>query len=121
MFNSYEIGAFGEKEAEKYLKKHRYKIVTVNFKTTFGEIDIVAKNKTNIVFVEVKTRSNVSKALPKEFVDERKVAKILKTATYFMQKYNPQLPPSLDVIEVYIKNDGNKLSVEKINNLKDVY
>ncbi len=121
MFNSYEIGAFGEKAAIKYLKRQRYKIVTVNFKTTFGEIDIVARNKTNIVFVEVKTRSNISKALPKEFVDERKIDKIIKTASYFIQRYNPQLPPSLDVIEVYIKNDGNKLSVDKINHLKDVY
>ncbi len=121
MYNSYEIGIFGEKAAMCYLKKQGYKIVTTNFKTLFGEIDIVARNKDTIVFIEVKARSNISMAEPKEYVDERKVAKIRKTAEYFMNRYNPGLSPSMDVIEVYISNENNTLSVSKINHLKEIY
>ncbi len=121
MFNSYEIGAFGEREAAKYLKRLGYKIVTTNFKTLFGEIDIIARNKKHIAFIEVKTRSTFSMAEPKEFVDERKVAKIRRTAEYFISRYKPELPPVMDVIEVYASTEGNKLSVIQINHLKEVY
>ena len=52
------IGNFGEDEAVKYLMKHSYKIITRNFSCKLGEIDIIAKDKDVLVFIEVKARTN---------------------------------------------------------------
>lgn len=118
--NTYDIGVFGEEQAAKYLKKRKYKIVTRNFKTIFGEVDIVARNKNEIVFVEVKTRSSKSFATPAEFVDNEKISRITRVAEFFIKHYKCQLSPRIDVIEVYISLADDKYTVERINHLENV-
>ena len=54
--NTREIGYQGEKRAVDYLKSIGYEIIKTNFYTKFGEIDIIAKEETCIIFVEVKYR-----------------------------------------------------------------
>jgi len=117
---TYDIGVFGEEQAAKYLKKRKYKIVTRNFKTIFGEVDIIARNKKEIVFVEVKTRSSKSFATPAEFVDNEKISRITRVAEFFIKHYKCQLSPRIDVIEVYISITGDKYTVERINHLENV-
>ena len=79
------LGFLWERKAESYLKKKGYRILERNFRTKFGEIDIVAKKGDEIVFVEVKGRSgNFQK--PEEAVDERKMRRIKKAATIFLKK-----------------------------------
>ncbi len=117
---TYDIGVFGEEQAAKYLKKSKYKIVTRNFKTIFGEVDIIARNKKEIVFVEVKTRSSKSFATPAEFVDNEKISRITRVAEFFIKHYKCQLSPRIDVIEVYISITGDKYTVERINHLENV-
>ena len=117
---TYDIGVFGEEQAAKYLKKRKYRIVTRNFKTIFGEVDIVARNKNEIVFVEVKTRSSKSFATPAEFVDNEKISRITRVAEFFIKHYKCQLSPRIDVIEVYISITGDKYTVERINHLENV-
>ena len=117
---TYDIGVFGEEQAAKYLKKRKYKIVTRNFKTIFGEVDIVARNKKEIVFVEVKTRSSKSFATPAEFVDNEKISRITRVAEFFIKHYKCHLSPRIDVIEVYISLTGDKYTVERINHLENV-
>jgi len=117
---TYDIGVFGEEQAAKYLTKRKYKIVTRNFKTIFGEVDIIARNKKEIVFVEVKTRSSKSFATPAEFVDNEKISRITRVAEFFIKHYKCQLSPRIDVIEVYISITGDKYTVERINHLENV-
>lgn len=62
------IGKIGEKLAAEYLEKHGYEIITTNFYTKRGEIDIIARKDNEIVFVEVKTRSSDSFGKPVEAV-----------------------------------------------------
>lgn len=120
MFNSYEIGLFGEKCVRRYLVLHGYRIVTANFKTKFGEIDIIARKGKQIKFVEVKARSNVEKAAPREYVDAEKLSRIRRTADYFMTYYKPNLQPSVCVAEVYLKEHRNRLKAVKIAILENV-
>ena len=69
-------GAFGEMAAAKFLRSKKYKILSVNYTTRFGEIDIIASNKKYLCFVEVKTRSESGAiASPKEFVNFTKQKK----------------------------------------------
>lgn len=78
------LGAAGEAEAARYLEKQGYKIVTRNFRGRFGEIDIIAKDRDVLVFVEVKTRSQGSLGTPEEAVTPRKIARITKAAAEYM-------------------------------------
>ena len=49
------IGKLGEKLVCKWYTDKKYTLLNVNYRTRFGEIDIIARNKTHIVFIEVKT------------------------------------------------------------------
>ena len=69
MLNNKEIGYFGENIAAQYLEKMGCEILDRNFCCRMGEIDIVAKEKDIIVFVEVKTRQSDSLGLPREAID----------------------------------------------------
>ncbi|MEE8424042.1 MAG: YraN family protein, partial [Thermodesulfobacteriota bacterium] len=69
-------GAMGEELASKFLKKQGYKIVEKNFRTSLGEIDIIALDKGTITFVEVKTRKSTAFGYPQEAVGLKKQKKI---------------------------------------------
>ena len=64
MFRNKEIGKLGEEIATQYLRNKGYKILDRNFMCRQGEIDIVAHTKKELVFVEVKTRTNLSYGRP---------------------------------------------------------
>lgn len=98
--NSIE-GAVGEISAAAFLKKKGYSIICQNYKTKFGEIDLIAKDKNVIVFVEVKRRSTLAYGRPIEAVDFRKQQKIRKVAEfYLMVKKIPYADCRFDVIEI---------------------
>lgn len=78
-------GSGGEDLAVKYLMNNKYKILSRNFKTKIGEIDIIAKDKDTIVFVEVKTRKSDAFGLPREAVTYAKQSKIRMVATQYLK------------------------------------
>lgn len=67
-----ELGKEGEDFAADYLQKQGYEIIDRNFECKQGEIDIIAKDKNEYVFIEVKTRQNLHYGMPCEAVNERK-------------------------------------------------
>ncbi len=80
------IGNFGEKTACDFLKKQGYKIIETNYHySKLAEIDIIAKNKNTIVFVEVKTRSTTNFGHPFEAINYNKLQKILQAGLYYLQ------------------------------------
>jgi putative endonuclease len=70
-----KLGEQGEAIAVGHLKKAGYKIIETNYRTKLGEIDIIAKDKDTIVFVEVKARSSVHFGSPKWAVTPKKQKK----------------------------------------------
>ena len=111
-----KIGKFGEDEAVKYLEKKGYKILDRNFSCKRGEIDIVALDKNEIVFIEIKSRVSLKYGLPSEAVTKNKLKHIYKTAEYYLYIRNLENQDTrIDVIEVYIKNKNII-----INHLKQV-
>ncbi len=94
-------GRKGEAEAENYLREKGYKILRRNFKVSFGEIDLIAKDKDTIVFVEVKARNSLRFGLPREAVTYRKQQNIRKVALLYLQ-LNHMLDQNcrFDVIEI---------------------
>jgi len=109
-------GALGEQYAAEYLLKKGYKIAARNFRSRFGEIDIIAENAGFIAFVEVKTRERHYISRPAEAVTFQKQRKIIKTAQYYLLQNEKGLQPRFDVIEIVTasKNDFHVLEVEHI-------
>jgi len=79
-------GAYFEEKAVEFLKLKGYKVIERNFRTKWGEIDIVAQDKNVVSFVEVRARRIESSLLPKETVDRRKREKIRVAAKLYVQK-----------------------------------
>ena len=75
-----KLGKLGEDVACRFLTLHKYKIMDRNFRSRFGEIDIIAKDNQGdiLVFVEVKTRMNDIFGLPEESVIYSKQQKLIK-------------------------------------------
>jgi len=108
-------GKWGESVALKYLIEKGYTKVATGFRSRFGEIDIIVKDKQYLVFVEVKTRKNSNFAHAKEFVGSVKQRKILSTANFWLIKRPTKLQPRFDVIEIYAKDGESTVSPEIIH------
>ncbi|MBA3037335.1 MAG: YraN family protein [Desulfobacterium sp.] len=80
------FGKEGESLAVLYLKKHGYKIIEQNYRTKLGEIDIIAKEKNTLVFVEVKSRKTGDFGSPKYAITPKKMKKISMVALYFLKE-----------------------------------
>ena len=124
-----KIGNIGEKIAKKHLKKEGYKIVKKNYVAAGYEIDIIAENKDTIAFVEVKTRTighqNPKEPRPSSCVTPEKQRKIISCAKYYLAfTGNNTKRVSLDVIEVYLNEDGSEnktIHMENAFNLNTAY
>ncbi len=113
------IGAAGEKIAKEYLISKGYLIEAMNFHSKYGEIDIIAKNDKYIVFVEVKTRKQLSIVSPAEAVTKNKRNKIIKTAFVYMESNIINMQPRFDVIEIITKDNGAK--IKNINHIENAF
>lgn len=108
----------GEDAACEYLKKKGYTILERNFRKSYGEIDIIARLRDVLVFVEVKTRTNKHYGTPFDAVAPYKVQQIVKGANYYKYILNPQLPDNMriDAIGVIV-GEGKVRSIEHIENV----
>lgn len=77
-------GVFGEQIAARYLERKGYKVLSKNFHSRFGEIDIVALENKTLVFVEVKLRTSSLFGTPLESITSKKLEKMKKTAMYYL-------------------------------------
>ena len=113
-------GAWGEALAARYLLKKRYKIVATNYRSRFGEIDLIAANRKFIVFVEVKMRKSSCFAEAREFVDRRKQERIKTTAAIYLAEFSTELQPRFDVIEIYAPA-GTATESPEIYHMEDAF
>jgi putative endonuclease len=101
MYKPHILGKVGEIKAVEFLKNKGYKILETNFKNTFGEIDIIARLKKQLVFIEVKTKSNLNYGFPQEEVNRAKQTKIKKGALEYLKLTRTELDNiRFDVIEI---------------------
>jgi putative endonuclease len=105
ILNKVSLGKIGEKEAVRYLKKRGYRILDRNFRTPLGEIDIVAQDGNQLVFIEVKTRSSDAFGEPFEAVHKSKQRRLKRLALlYIKQRGKEDMPVRFDVVSVKIDN-----------------
>lgn len=113
MLNRKKTGEFGERYALMLLKNKGYKIISKNYSTRFGEIDIIAVDGDTTVFIEVKTRKSTKFGKPEESVIRKKIENISNIALQFLRKY-PNLPQKLRIDVVSIEIDNGKILSSKI-------
>jgi putative endonuclease len=94
-------GSWGEALALDYLKGKKYIPVAMGYRSRYGEIDVIVKNASFVVFAEVKVRKNDKFAEAREFVDKNKQSRLRKTAQIWLIQHETTLQPRFDVIEVY--------------------
>jgi putative endonuclease len=103
-----QLGRWGEERAARFLKKKRYKIVERNYRCRLGEIDIIARWRETLVFVEVKTRRDEEDIPPRYSVNRRKQLKIIRTArVYLKEHYLSGRKCRFDVVAI-VAGDGKK-------------
>jgi len=98
-FHNKILGKKGEKAAVKYLKKNKYKILEKNYSCHFGEADIIAKDKDEIVFVEVKTRTSLYYGTPAESVTPKRQENYRRIAASYLHDVDKYFI-RFDIIEV---------------------
>lgn len=113
------IGKQGEIKAKNYLKRRGYQILESNYRTKAGEIDLIAKEKDCLVFVEVKTRTTEEYGTPAEAVSFYKQQHMIKSARYYLARHGGECECRFDVIEVRLPSKC-WLQIAKINHLKNV-
>ena len=112
------LGSWGEQQAVTFLRKQGVKILARNYRTPVGEIDIIGRWRKNLLFVEVKTRSNTSFGSPQEAVGLRKQQQIIRTAQWYLGREKPaDLQPRFDVVAILRKADG----AAEITHLTDAF
>ena len=114
-----ELGKRGEDIAADYLTHRGYSIITRNYRRRFGEVDIVARHGTTIVFVEVKTRRSAAFGTGFDAVDVRKQRQLTRIAQDYLSRYKLfDVNARFDVVAVQLSGDG-KSQVEIITNAFD--
>ncbi len=118
-----EIGQFGENLACQYLIKKGYHILDKNFAYYFkngkklGEIDIIAKKKKEIVFIEVKTQKISKPFHPEDRVNYKKLQRIKRLAEIWLNKHKLEAPFSIDVITLSLDFQQRKAKIVHFKNV----
>ena len=114
-----DIGNYGEDISYDFLKKQGYYVLSRNFRTKYGEIDIICKKNDLIIFIEIKSRYNYNHGSPIEAITYSKQMQIIKLCKFYIYtnnliKYNVRF----DVIEVFFNIDNN---LHSINHITDAF
>lgn len=103
-------GKEGEKIAADFLKKNGYRIVETNYRCPIGEIDIIARDKSELVFVEVKARKSSALGYPEQAVGVKKQRKMSKLALWYLQeKKTTDARARFDVVAILLLPSGNDI------------
>ncbi len=104
------VGRIGEKIANRYLRDEGYEILGTNFRTRYGELDIVARSEGIIVFVEVRTRTSERLGTSVDSVTLSKQQQVRRMASIYLSQYClADSPVRFDVIAIFLQSTQAKL------------
>ncbi len=107
-----ELGKQGEEIAIRFLKKKGYRILLRNYVCKMGEMDIIAREKETLVFVEVKTRTSTEFGPPQLAVNSRKQRQLSKVAlNYLNEKRLKDVKARFDVVAILLRQKGEEIEL----------
>lgn len=112
-----DTGILGEKLARGFLERQGYRILETNYRCHRGEIDIIARHRDFLVFVEVRSKKSLEFGTPEESITLAKKRRIKAAALYYQQAH-PKLPPQwrIDVVVIELSPAGKLVRAELIEN-----
>jgi putative endonuclease len=112
--NTTLTGREGEAKAADYLRRKKYEVIGANYRCRFGELDLIAKKRELVIFVEVKLRKNDRFGAAADAVTFSKQDKLRKTAASWLAAHDCDAPTRFDVIEIYTDTG-------RINHIENVF
>lgn len=114
------IGIIGEEEATKMMEKKGFRIAAHNWRMGHLEVDLIAENKEEIVFVEVKARtSTYGGTCPEEYVDEDKKRRMTAAANAYIKYYKVEKMPRFDIIGILVDPETKEITYR--NHLENAF
>lgn len=114
-----QFGKKSESVAVNYLKKQGYRIIELNYRTKLGEIDIIAKQKGTLVFIEVKARKSNRFGRPELAVTPKKQRKISMVALYYLKSTKQSNAKArFDVVAINSVNSVNSVKAKEGPSIK---
>ena len=114
------LGRWGEALAADHLRRAGYQIVAANWRSRFGEIDLIAADREYLCFVEVKLRKSAAFGGAGECVDRRKQDKLRLTAELYLSQHPTRLQPRFDVIEIYAPQ-GTDTKAPRVRHIENAF
>ena len=111
------IGRFGEAAARNFLHKKGYKIIEQNYRTKYLEIDLVAKYKRLLVFIEVKTRVGELFGMPEDALGYYKIKRLIRNAAIYTTQNHYYKNYQIDSICIVLNDDKN---IKRITHYKNI-
>jgi putative endonuclease len=117
MMKRRETGILGEKLARDLLKKRGYRIIDTNYRCPHGEIDIVARKKDILVFIEVRTKKSLEFGSPEESITPMKKERMRTTALHYLQTHD-DVPPMwrIDMVAIELDQRGKPSRIDILEN-----
>ncbi len=112
-----KTGKIGEELAKDYLKKKGYKILEENYKTKYGEIDLVCQKDKQLIFIEVRTKKGESFGSPEDSLDKRKIRRVWLNSQNYINYKKWQGGCRIDAI-CLVLDHNNKL--ERLNHYQNI-
>ena len=118
------IGRLGEDIARRYLEKKGYIIIGQNYKNKYAEIDLIARHKDSLVFVEVKTRIGEQFGVPEDAINRNKLHRLIRNAQVYMMRKNYDLPHGkasmdfrIDVVCIVLDENKQPIRIDHYENI----
>jgi putative endonuclease len=109
------LGTRGEELAQRFLQQKGYQILDCNYRCRWGEIDIVAHDGDELVFLEVRTRRSADYGTPEESLTDAKLQRLLATAQYYLQQQGKgDINWRIDLVSVRLRRDYGLQSIEHL-------
>jgi putative endonuclease len=113
-----KIGVVGEKIASNFLLKNGYKLLNKNYRTKYGEIDLIALKNNVIHFIEVKTKTSNLPIYPYEAVNDKKITKIKHVINIYLKNMNYEDKKlSIDVFSIILDKDNEIKDLKIFENI----
>lgn len=110
-----KLGNWGEVLARRMLEGKGYAVLATNYRSRWGEVDIVAQEGDELVFVEVRTRSSSAYGTPEESVTGAKAQRLVATAQVYLQTLgDDSVSWRIDLVSVRAGRIGNVLSIDHL-------
>lgn len=114
-----QVGKVGEEAARSYLQSKGYRVAELNYRSPYGEIDLIAFHGDIPVFVEVRTRTSASFGPPAESITAEKLERLKKTAIHYMQThYGEEVACRFDFIAVHL--DWEKMTLQGLRHYRNI-